>query len=107
MSTSLRQILGRNVRRARNNLGISQMKLSEACGLSTSYIGDIERAEKFPSPEKIELLAGALGLRPYELFIDEKPLEVFDRQASLTSLSRDLKERLNGEIENLIRRYLK
>jgi transcriptional regulator with XRE-family HTH domain len=107
MSSKLRRILGGNVRRARANLDLPQMKLAESCGLSTSYIGEIELGKKFPSAQNIERLAAALGLHYYELFFEDEALEVFDRHAYKASFSRDLRQRLDREIEAFIRLNLK
>ena len=58
----------RNCRKARN---ISQMTLAEMCNTSTSYIGQIEIGNRFPSLELIEKIALALEIKPYLLFNDE------------------------------------
>ncbi|GHT95474.1 hypothetical protein FACS1894141_4140 [Spirochaetia bacterium] len=46
------------------------MKLAELCDSSTSYIGQIEIGNKFPSIEMIEKMATALNVRPHLLFFD-------------------------------------
>jgi transcriptional regulator with XRE-family HTH domain len=48
------------------------MKLAELCNSSTSYIGQIEIGNKFPSIEMIEKMAAALHVRPHLLFFDER-----------------------------------
>ncbi len=50
---------------------MSQMRLAELCETSTSYIGEIEIAKKFPSVEMIEKIARALSVRPFQLFQDD------------------------------------
>jgi len=47
------------------------MTLAEMCGTSTSYIGQIEIGNRFPSLELIEKIALALEIKPYLLFYDE------------------------------------
>lgn len=47
------------------------MKLAELCDSSTSYIGQIEIGNKFPSIDMIERMAQALQVKPYLLFFDE------------------------------------
>jgi transcriptional regulator with XRE-family HTH domain len=73
--TSLRYILTYNLKENRRKLGFSQAKLAEKAGLSTQYIAMIELARKFPSPEKLELLAKALEIDPPELFSMPPSLE--------------------------------
>ena len=57
-----------NMKRFREELGYSQMKMAELCNLSTSFIAEIETGRKFPSSGSIERIATALGLQPYQLF---------------------------------------
>jgi len=68
---TLKQIFIANLKKKRKELGISQMKLSEMCDTTSNYIGQIEMGRRIPSFEKIEKIAGALGIASYELFIYE------------------------------------
>jgi transcriptional regulator with XRE-family HTH domain len=63
-----RYILGNNVRNLRQELGVSQEKLAEACGLHRTYIGAVERGERNISLLNIVILARALKVRPADLF---------------------------------------
>jgi transcriptional regulator with XRE-family HTH domain len=56
------------MRKNRSRLGISQAKLAERADLSTQYIAMIELGRKFPTPEILERIAGALEIDPPELF---------------------------------------
>ena len=47
---------------------IYQEKLAELAGLSSRYITDIERGLHCPTINKLELIANALNVEPYELF---------------------------------------
>ncbi|MDR1836545.1 MAG: helix-turn-helix domain-containing protein, partial [Treponema sp.] len=47
----LRDVFVQNLRKYRRYRGISQMTLAELCGTSTSYIGQIEIGNRFPSLE--------------------------------------------------------
>ena len=40
--------IGQNIRKRRDEIGITQETLAERVGLSTSYMGAIERGEKLP-----------------------------------------------------------
>jgi transcriptional regulator with XRE-family HTH domain len=67
VTEGLSAILARNVKRARNRLGISQDELAHRSGLHRTYIGGIERAERNISLKSLEKIAAALGLTPAEL----------------------------------------
>lgn len=58
----IRLILGFKVRHLRMKNEFSYQKLSEETGLSTSYLNDIEKGKRYPKPDKINLLAKALGV---------------------------------------------
>jgi transcriptional regulator with XRE-family HTH domain len=47
------------------------MSLAEMCDTSTSYIGQIEIGNRFPSFDMLEKIAGALQIKPY-LFLLKK-----------------------------------
>ena len=66
--TSLRSLLSHNIKEHRQILGITQEKLAEKAKTSTHYIGQIELGNKFPSPEMLERIAGALEIDSPQLF---------------------------------------
>jgi transcriptional regulator with XRE-family HTH domain len=70
-STTLREIVARNVRLIRNKMGISQEQLADLAELHRTYIGSIERAERNVSLDNIEKIAHALKVKPERLLIDE------------------------------------
>jgi transcriptional regulator with XRE-family HTH domain len=73
---NLKEILAKNLRDKRRKCGLSQEKLAEKAGISTQYLAMIEIARKFPASEVLERLAGALGIKVYELFLtDHSPRE--------------------------------
>lgn len=63
-------ILAANIKTYRNNLGITQFELAEKMGISTTYLAELEISKKAPSIEVVEKLCKALGIRPYELFLE-------------------------------------
>lgn len=65
------KVFGKNVRKYRTSLGISQEKFGEMCGLHRTYISDIERFQRSISLENIQRIANALGIETYKLFIEE------------------------------------
>ncbi len=95
----VRRILAENVRKQRKQLGMSQFQLAERCGISASFIGEIETSKKYPSAETLALLAHALGLAPYQLYLEGSDWEVHDRYESLRRLYRDMKHKLNKQLD--------
>lgn len=67
MSQELQQALGRNLRRRRDDLGLSQEKFAEILGYHRTYAGALERGEKNLSLQSLETLAAALETDPREL----------------------------------------
>lgn len=65
------KVFGLNVRKYRNEKGISQEKLGELSGLHRTYISDIERFQRSIALENIQRIADALEVETYKLFIEE------------------------------------
>ena len=70
MGSSGRQVFGRNVRRFREAIGLTQEVLAETSELDRSYIGGVERGERNPALNAILRLASALRVAPAALFDD-------------------------------------
>ena len=68
----LKSLLVFNIKYYRYVNNISQEKLAEKCSLSSRYITDIERGFHCPTINKIESIANALNIKPYELFQNPK-----------------------------------
>ena len=66
------RVFGTNLRNFRTELGISQEKFAEKCGLHRTYISDIERFQRSISLENVQKIADALGIETYRLFIEEE-----------------------------------
>jgi transcriptional regulator with XRE-family HTH domain len=54
--------IGKRIRERRNALRLSQVKLAETAYVTTSYIGQIERAERIPSLETLVNISKALNV---------------------------------------------
>lgn len=61
-SENLRFILGLKLRTLRQERGASLKDIAEHSGLSISYLSEIEKGKKYPKPDKIIDLAGALDV---------------------------------------------
>ncbi|MFN3932121.1 MAG: helix-turn-helix domain-containing protein [Brevundimonas sp.] len=60
-------ILGRNVRRLREEAGLSQEQLAFDAGMKRSYLSDLERGVRNPSVKAMARLAEALSADPRAL----------------------------------------
>ena len=69
---NLKELLRFNIKYYRYQNNLSQERLDELCSLSTRYLTDIERGLHDPTINKIEKIAKALNLEPYELFQNPK-----------------------------------
>lgn len=58
---------GRNLRRLRNKLGVSQDEFADLAGLHRTYIGAIERGERNITLDTLQRIAAALKVDPTEL----------------------------------------
>lgn len=54
--------IGDNIKRLRNERGLTQEELALKCGLSRSYIADLERNRYSPSLKTLKIIAGGLGV---------------------------------------------
>lgn len=64
------QNLGRRIRQARQEVGISGTTLARLIDKSQPYVSDLERSQRTPSLETLRDLAMALG-KPLSYFFDE------------------------------------
>lgn len=60
-------ILGFKIKHLRLQQKVSYQELSQATGMSVSYLNDIEKGKKYPKPDKIGALAQAFNLEYDEL----------------------------------------
>jgi transcriptional regulator with XRE-family HTH domain len=58
----LEDIIGRVIRRERQDRQLTIKELGDKAGLSEIYVGEIERGQKYPSSKVLESLAQALDL---------------------------------------------
>ena len=65
------KVFGNNLRKYRNELGLSQEAFAEKCGLHRTYISAIECYRRSISLENIQRIADALGIETFKLFVEE------------------------------------
>lgn len=66
------KVFGTNLRKYRNELGVSQEKFAEMCGLHRTYISDVERFQRSITLDNVQKIADALGIDTYKLFMEDK-----------------------------------
>jgi transcriptional regulator with XRE-family HTH domain len=98
---NIREVLARNLKKKRQELGITQSKLAERADISTNFIALIETRKKFPAPETLERLADTLGVEISELFANPTAPETALRNlhhAILNDLDRAIGEAVDKAI---------
>ena len=69
------KVFGNNIKKLRNEKGISQETFAEMCGMHRTYISAVERKKRSISLENVQRIADALGVETYTLFIDNEKNE--------------------------------
>lgn len=77
----IREILSTNIKYYRENRKMSQADLAFEAGLSIPFLSDIERGNKWPSPDTIAKIANALKIEAFVLFT---PKETLDPKTNVT-----------------------
>jgi transcriptional regulator with XRE-family HTH domain len=104
----VRTIFGSNLRKLRGCREWSQMELAEKADISMNFLSEIERGNKWPSPENLQNLADALGVEVYELFRPEnendpgmgKFMERFSKDVTIA-----VEESVKKSLVNVKKRY--
>lgn len=74
VKTSLRKRFGQRVKELRQPTGLSQEAFADRCGFARSYMSRIERGQANPSLDAVQVLADALGIEVFKLFMtDDHP----------------------------------
>ena len=98
--------IGKNIRRIRTEKKMRQEDLAERAGLSTNYIGMVERGEKIPSLESFIGIVNALGVSADMILADvlDTGYEIKHSLLNdkLKSLSKHDRERIYAVIDTMI-----
>jgi transcriptional regulator with XRE-family HTH domain len=68
----MRKLVGRNVKRIRQEKGLTQEQFAEVSGFSQQYISSLERGRRNPTVVTVYELATALGVSHMELVRSNK-----------------------------------
>ena len=99
---NIREILAENIKKYRQNLGITQAELAERSNISTNFIGMIEQKRKFPAPEMMDRIAKALEIETSELFATSS-----SPQAELKKLHKEILADLDRAISEAVCKAVK
>lgn len=97
----IRHTFIQNMKYYRKKEKLTQEKLAETIGMSTSYIGDMEARERFPSAETIDKIAKALKIAPSTLFSEQgspESLKSTFKQEYAKTLQEELSTRILKDI---------
>lgn len=67
MEGDLQRIFGRNLRRYRQDRGLSQEDFADTLGVHRTYMGGVERGERNLTLRSVERLAARIGIPPLDL----------------------------------------
>ena len=70
MEGDLQRAVGRNLRRYREERGLSQEKFADVVGVHRTYMGGLERGERNLTLKSVEKLAAALRIHPLDLLAE-------------------------------------
>ncbi len=98
------ELLAKNIRAARERLGISQMKLAEKVDLSVGYMNDVERARRWIGAENLARLANVLHLEPYQFFLEGGD-SATDLHKMLAEIVLELRQSTSREIERVVMQH--
>jgi transcriptional regulator with XRE-family HTH domain len=71
----MRRLVGLNVRKLRQDKGLTQEEFAVRSGFSQQYISDLERGRRNPTIVSLFELAQALGAKPVDLLRPETEAE--------------------------------
>ncbi|MBO7430176.1 MAG: helix-turn-helix transcriptional regulator [Spirochaetia bacterium] len=100
----VRQILAKNIKRLRENRSISQEELAFTAGISIPFLSDIERGNKWPSPETVAKIATALEIDVFELFCPHL-MTGTDTSIFISKLVKEISISPNNALKNLCKKY--
>ena len=97
--TEFLQRLSQMIRDKRKELSISQEKLAEMVGVTTSFVGQVERGESQPSIETLFAFVQCLKLDVTDLFFG-----IVDSQKSVQEIC-DIAQRMDDKKRHLLVAY--
>lgn len=101
--------IGKRIRELRIKKRLSQEQIALKAGITTAYLGQIEREEKNPTVKLVEKISNALGLSLSELFSNQK-IQLTNIDEGIESIIFEIKylsEKEKNEMLDIIRCIIK
>ena len=101
---SLTSLLGKNIRRRRKQIGLTQEQLAEMLGVGHQALSRIEQGKMAPKMDRLPCLARSLQCTVSELFRQEEERSISHAkriEELLTGLANDKKEFIVSHISSL------
>lgn len=107
----MKNIVGENIRKIRQNAGLTQEELALKSGLSQGYINQLESGKRKYTQKSLELIANALSVPVAKLFFIEETGEISTADEKIKKYAKppDKKEflaLLNELPEHIVDHYL-
>ena len=103
---NIRKSLSSNIKKYREQLGITQEKLAEKAGISANMINDIEGCRTWISDKTLIKLATALKVDTYRLFVPQNLSETDINKTATLDLAQDLqkiRKDFNASFDNALK----
>jgi transcriptional regulator with XRE-family HTH domain len=101
----VRAVLSGNLKKLRKYREWSQTELAKKANISMNFLSEIERCRKWPYPETLQNLAGALGVEVFEFFRtqeDEAAPDTPDIEEYLNRLSTNIAAAVEKSVKDTI-----
>jgi len=102
MATKFSKQLGNRIRHFRKLNGLTQEELSEKIGVENSTLGHIETGKNLPSMSRLPLIAEALNVEVFELFIGKETELNTDKVEAINKILKKLDKKQINLIYDLI-----
>ena len=102
---SIRQTLAQNIKSLREIKNMSQADLAFDAGISIPFLSDIERGNKWPSPETIAKIAKALNIEAHQLFLPDFQSSE-DTKSLLMKIMNEISIAQNTAIKTVCEKYI-
>lgn len=100
---TLQEIFIRNLKFYRKQKGMTQNELTLCIDKSYNYINGVEQKKCFPQPDVIERIADVLGVKAYQLFMEDGCPEnamQFNAERYIEKITAELHSRLKDDIHH-------
>ena len=102
--TEIRGILAQNIKSFREHRNWSQADLAEYSDISIPFLSEIERGNKWPYPDTLAKISGALGVKTHELFWEKSSSS--EEQEFASMVVNELLIAQKEAADNISKRYL-